>query len=109
MILMHDKFSESHPLERSQKSHNIKFLETNTGEVVTHTDVEYNDAVNIAFSPDDNQAAILSKSLITICDIMHPEKCVSFDPWPRKDIFFVRVSFQTCNDLVIGGISLEDS
>ena len=109
MILMRDKFLESHPLERSQQSYNIKFLDINTGEVVARTDVVYNDAVNIAFSPDDDQAAILSKSLITICDIMHPEKCVSFNPWPRKDIFFVKVAFQTCNDLVIGGISLEDS
>ena len=30
-------------------------------------------------------------------------------PGREKISFFVRVSFQTCNDLVIGGISLEDS
>ena len=88
----------------SQQSHNIKLLDTNTGEVVAHIDVEYEDGMGIAFSPDDNQAAILSKSLITICDTMHPEKRVSFDPWPRKDLWLWKVAFQTCNDLVICGI-----
>jgi len=63
-----------------QQSHNIKFLDTNTWQVIAHTDVEYEDDMYNAFSPDDNQAAFLSKSLITICDIMHLEKCVSFDP-----------------------------
>ena len=70
----------------SQQSHNIKLLDTNTGEVVAHIDVKYEDGMRIAFSPDDNQVAILSRSLITICDTMHPEKRVSFDPWPRKGI-----------------------
>jgi len=37
------------------------------------TDVKCEGRMEIAFSPDDNQAAILSKSLVTICDIMHPE------------------------------------
>ena len=93
----------------SQQSHNIKLLDTNTGEVVAHIDVEYEDRMCIAFSPDDNQAAILSRSLITICDTMHPEKRVSFDPWPRKDVWDWRVAFQTCNDLVICGISFGGS
>ena len=53
-------------------SYNVEFLNTNTWEVVARTDVEYEDRMWIAFSPDDNQAAILSKSLVTICDIMHP-------------------------------------
>jgi len=88
----------------SQQSHNIKLLDTNTGEVVAHLDVEYEDGMRIAFSPDDNQAAILSRSLITICDTMHPEKRVSFDAWPRKDVRFWEVAFQTCDDLVICGI-----
>jgi len=93
----------------SQQSHNIKLLDTNTGEVVAHIDVEYEDGMRIAFSPDDNQVAILSRSLITIWDTMHPEKRVSSDPWPRKDVWFYRVTFQTCDDLVICGISLNDS
>jgi len=92
----------------SQQFHNIKFLDTDTGEVVVHIDVEYEDGIEIAFSPDDNQAAILSRSLITICDTMHPEKRASFDPWRRKDLRFWNVAFQTCNDLVMCGISLDD-
>jgi len=93
----------------SLRSHNIEFLDTNTWGVVARTDVEYEDGMDIAFSPDDNQAVILSKSLITICDIMHPEKRVSFDPWPRKDVSFWNVAFQTCNDLVVCGIFGDDS
>ena len=93
----------------SQQSHNIKLLDTNTGQVVAHIDVEYEDGMRVAFSPDDNQAAILSRSLITICDTMHPETRVSFDPWPRKDVRNWEVAFQTCNDLVICGISLDGS
>jgi len=50
----------------SQQSHNIKLLDTNTGEVVAHIDVKYEDGMRIAFAPDDSQAAILSRSLITI-------------------------------------------
>jgi len=91
-----------------QQSHNVKLLDTNTGEVVAHLDVEYEDGMRIAFSPDDNHAAILSRSLITICDTMHPEKRVLFDPWPRKDIWFWEVVFQSCDDLVICGIFRDD-
>jgi len=90
---------------RSQQSSNIEFLDTTTGEVVARTDTEYKDNTKIAFSPDEEQVAFVSKSLITIWDIMHPEKRVSFDPWPRKDVRFRKVAFQTCNDLVIGAIS----
>jgi len=93
----------------SQQSRNVKLLDTNTGEVVAHIDVEYEDRISIAFSPDDNQAAILSRSLITICDTMRLEKRVSFDPWPRKDVWFCEVAFQTCDDLVICGICDDDS
>jgi len=93
----------------SQQSHNVKLLDTNTGEVIAHIDVEYEDGMEIAFSPDDNQVAILSRSLITICDTMHPEKRVSFDPWPRKNLWHWRPAFQTCDDLVICGIFGDDS
>ena len=93
----------------SQQSHNIKLLDTNTGDVVTHIDAQYEDRIEIEFSPDDNQAVILSKSLITICDTMYPEKRVSFDPWPRKNIWSWQVAFQTCNNLVLCGISFYGS
>jgi len=93
----------------SQQSHNIKLVDTNTGEVIAHIDVGYEDGMRVAFSQDDNQVAILSGSLITIWDTMHPEKRVSFDPWPRKDLWYWRVAFQTCDDLVICGTFGDDS
>jgi len=93
----------------SLESYNFEFLDTNTWEVIAHTDVKYKNRMDIAFAPDDNQAAILSKSLVTICDIMHPEECISFDPWPSKDVRFWKVTFQTCNDLVIYTVFGDDS
>jgi len=93
----------------SQQSRNVKLVDTNTGEVITHIDVEYEDGMRIAFFPDDSQAAILSKSLITICDTMHPEKRVSFDPWPRKNLWHWGVAFQTYDELVICGIFHDNS
>jgi len=93
----------------SLQSHNVEFLYTNTWEVLARTDVEYEDGTDIAFSPDDNQAAFLSKSLVTICNIMHLEGRISFDPWQRKDVQFWEVTFQTCNNLVISAMFGDDS
>jgi len=93
----------------SLPSYNVEFLDTNTWEVLARTDVEYEDGTDIAFSPDDNQAALLSKSLVTICDLMHPEERVSFIPPPRKDVWFWGVTFQTCNKLVICAVCGDDS
>jgi len=92
----------------SQQSH-IKFLDTNTGEAVAHVDVEYEDEMKIAFSLDDNQAAIMSNSLVTICDVMHSEKRVSFKTRLREDVRFWRIAFQTSNDLVICAIFRDGS
>jgi len=72
----------------SLKSYNVEFLDTNTWKVV---------------------ARILSKSLVTICDIMHLEERISFDPWPRRDVRFWDVTFQTCNDLVICAVFGDDT
>jgi len=94
---------------QSLPSYNVEFLDTNTWEVVARTDVKSEERMEIAFSQDDNQAAMLSKSLVTICGIMHPEKRVSFDPWPSKDVWFWRVTSQTCNDLVICAIFGDNS
>jgi len=91
------------------QSHNVEFLDTNTWEVVGRTDVKCEDRMVIAFAPDDNQAAMLSKSLVTICDIMHPEERISFQPWPRRDVWFWDVTFQTCNDLVLCAVFGDDS
>jgi len=91
---------------RSGQSH-IEFLDTATGEVVWRTDID--DVMKIAFSPDEDQVAFLSRSLITICDTVHPNNRVSFNPWPSKYVRFWEVAFQTCNDLVICTVSHDDS
>jgi len=83
---------------RSGQSH-IELLDTTTGEVVSRTDID--DDVEIAFSPDEDQVAFSSRSLITICDTVHPKNRVSFNPWPSKYVRFREVAFQTRNDLVI--------
>ena len=84
---------------KSKRSHSIEFLDTATGEVVSRIDVA--DDMEIAFSPDGDRAALWSETLIAVCDIMHPDSRVSFNPWPRKDVRNRKVAFQTCNDLVI--------
>jgi len=38
---------------------------------------------------------------------MHPEKRVSLHPWPGKRVWFWKVAFQTCNDLVICATSRD--
>jgi len=88
----------------SQRSSNVEFLDTTTGDIVVRTDIEYKDGMEIAFSPDEDQVAFLSNSLITVCDIMHPEKRVSFNPLARRGVYKWKVAFQTSNDLVIGAI-----
>ena len=95
---------------RSGQSH-IEFLDTATGEVVSRTDIDKQDydSMGIAFSPDEDQVVFLSRSRITICDTVHPNNRVSFNPWPRKDVRFCEVAFQTCNDLVICAVSHDDS
>jgi len=65
--------------------------------------------MEIAFSPDEEQVVFLSESLITICNIMHLEKYVSFDPWLGKCVWKRKVVFQTCNDLVICAIPYDNS
>jgi len=91
----------------SQQSSNVEFLDTMTGEVIARADIEYKRDMMIAFSPDEEQVVFMSKSLITIWDIMHPEKRVSFNPWLGGDVRKRKVAFQTCNDLVICAISRD--
>jgi len=90
----------------SGRSH-IEFSDTTTGEVVSRTDVDY--YVEIAFSPDEDQVAFFSRYLITICDTVHPNNRVSFNPWPSKHVLIWQAAFQTCNDLVICAVSRDDS
>jgi len=95
---------------RSKRSH-IELLDTTTGEVVSRTDIDKQDynGIEIAFSPDENQVAFLSRSRITICDTVQPNNRVSFNPWPSKDVWFWEVAFQTSNDLFICAISHDYS
>ena len=85
---------------QSQKSSNVELLNTTTGEIVD-IDMHNKPFWDATFSPDEDQVAFLSDTLITICDIMHPEKRISFDSQARKDVRIGTVAFQTCNDLVI--------
>jgi len=101
-------------ITRPWGSSKVKFLDTTTREVVAHADIECEDSdMEIAFSPDEGQVAFLPESLITICDIMHLEKRVSFDPYLRNDVWtgirIRKVAFQTCNDLVICTCFYDDS
>jgi len=84
---------------KSKRSDIIELLDTTTGQVVLR--MNFADDMEIAFSLDEDQAAFWSRSIITVCDIMDPDNCVSFNPWPRQDIRIRKVAFQTCNDLVI--------
>ena len=89
----------------------VKFLDTTTGRVVARIKGQHSGQhfTEIAFSPDEEQVAFLTESLVTICNIMRPKKRVTFNPWPRENVAFGRVAFQTCNDLVICTISDDDS
>jgi len=90
----------------AKRSRSIDFLDTTTGEVISH--MNFANHTGIVFSPEEDQAVFWSKSLITICDIMHPDNRVSFDLWPGKDVQVGELAFQTCNDLVICAISCDD-
>ena len=64
-------------------------------------DIKHKDDMKIALSPDGNQAAFWSDSVITICNIIKKD-CFLFRPWPRgRHCFIGKIAFQTCNDLVI--------
>jgi len=98
-------------ITRPRGSSKVNFLDTTTGEVIARTDIECEDGedeLDIAFSPDEERVAFLYKYL-TICDITHPEKRVSFDPCPRTGVWFGKVAFQTCNDLVICAVLRDNS
>ena len=84
---------------KSKRSDIIELLDATNGEVVLRMNSA--DDMEIAFSPDEDQVAFWSGSLTTVCDILHPDSRVSFEPWPGKDIRIRKVAFQTCNDLVI--------
>ena len=79
----------------------IELRDTTTWELVGPRDVEYKGR-EIAFSADDKRIAVLTDDRVTICDIMHPENRLSFDPWPKgRHVLKWKAAFPTCNHLVI--------
>ena len=95
----------------TQSKRSIELRDTVTSEVIRRMDNE--DDMRIAFSPDENQVAVLSNSLITLWDINNPEKCLSFNPWPSGEIsmsiihnwevYNRKVTFQKSDHVVISG------
>ena len=68
---------------KSRRPDHVGLRDTTTWEFVGSTDVEYEGNIEVAFSADDKRIAVLSRNHVTICDIMHPENRLSFDPWPK--------------------------
>ena len=84
---------------KSKQSHSIEVLYTATGEVIARA--EFDNDMDVVFSPDEDQAAFWFQSLITVCDLRHPKSHVSLNPLSEKDAQIRKVVFQTRNDLVI--------
>ena len=87
---------------KSRLSDYVELRDTTTWELVWSMDVEYEDDIEVAFSADDKCIAVLTDDRATVCDIMHPENRLSFDPLPEGiSVHKWKAAFQTCNDLVI--------
>jgi len=92
--------SSSGKMVVTQSKRSIELWDTATSEVVRRTDTE--SYVRIAFSPDENQIAVLSESLLTVWDINNPENRLSFNPWPTgRDVIDWQVAFQTSDHVVV--------
>ena len=97
---------------RSRQSDYVEWRDTATWEVVGSMNVEEG-GTQVAFSANDKRIAVLTYDRITICDIMHPENRLSFNPWPKGRhvsfnpwptvgyVYEWKAAFQTCNHLVI--------
>ena len=100
--------SSSGKMVVTQSKRSIELWDTATSEVVRRTDTE--SYVRIAFSPDENQIAVLSDSLLTVWDINNPENRLSFNPWPTgRDVIDWQVAFQTSDHVVICAYLWGDS
>ena len=81
---------------KSQQTDCVELRDTTTWELVGSMDVEEGH-IEVAFSADDKRIAILTRNRVTICDIMHPEKRLSFNPWPKgRHVYKWKAAFQTC-------------
>jgi len=94
---------------KSRRPDYVELRDTTTWELVGSTDVEYKDNIEVAFSADDKRIAVLTVDHVTICDIMHPEKRLSFNPWPKgRHLCRWKAAFPTCNHLVIRALLRDD-
>jgi len=86
----------------SRQPDRVELRDTTTWELVGSIYIEYKGGIGVAFSADDKRIAFLTDDRVTICDIMHPENRLSFDPWPKgRRVHRWKAAFQTCNHLVI--------
>ena len=84
-------------------------LRDRTWELVGPRDVEYKRGIEVAFSADDKRIAVLTRNRVAICDIMHLENRLSFNPWPKgRHVYKWKAAFQTCNHLVIWAQDSDD-
>ena len=86
---------------RSRRSDNVELRDTTNRNYARPMSVEYKRGIEIVFSTDDNWIAVSTGSLVTTCDIVHPENHLSFDPQPKGSVRNRKFAFQTRNDLVI--------
>jgi len=92
---------------RSRRPDYVELRDPTTWEVVGSMDVE-GGSTQVAFSANDKRIAVLTDGRVTICDIMHPENRLSFDPWPKgRRVRRPKAAFPTYNHLVICA-QLED-
>jgi len=86
----------------SRQPDRVELRDTATWELVGSIDIQYKGRIEVAFSADGKRIAALNNEWVTICDIMHPENRLSFDPWPKgRRVRLWKAAFQTCNHLVI--------
>jgi len=83
----------------TKSTRSIELWDTATSEVIRHMDSE--SGMKIAFSPDENQVAVFSDSLITVWDINNPEDGLSFNPLPTGRYLIDWVGFQTSDHVVV--------
>ena len=96
--------SPSGKMVATKSTRSVEFWDTTTWEVVRRMDYEY--GMEAAFSPDENQVAVLSKSLLSVWHINNPENRLSFNPWPigtpiGTRVYNWQVAFLTSDHVVI--------
>jgi len=100
--------SPSGKMVATTSERSVELWDTTTWEVVMHMD--YESHVEISFSPDENQVAVLSKSLLSVWNINNPENRLSFNPWPSgRYVHNRKVAFLTSDHVVICASDVSDA